>query len=160
MDKLFTLYDTASATPTVVTTANGTLAWKYVASGLTAGSGQAGQLANGRYFVQLDNNGGGASGGGVETVLMGDANLDDKVDINDLSRVLTNYDNTGAMWSSGDFNGDGRVDINDLSVVLTNYDHSYGSSVSGVAAVPEPSVLVLVALGVAGLLAYSRRKRG
>ena len=55
----------------------------------------------------------------------GDANLDGKVDINDLSSVLTNYDkSTGMTWSDGDFNGDGKVDINDLSIVLTNYDKS------------------------------------
>ena len=53
----------------VVTTSNGTLAWRYVASGLTAGSGGAGKLGNSTYFVQLDSN-----GGGVESVLTGDTN--------------------------------------------------------------------------------------
>ena len=53
----------------------------------------------------------------------GDANGDGKVDINDLTIVLTNYDkSTGMTWATGDFNGDGKVDINDLSIVLTNYD--------------------------------------
>ena len=91
--------------------------------------------------------------------LPGDANLDGKVDINDLSVVLTNYDKSGLQWSQGDFNGDGKVDINDLSVVLTNYDQTAGSAAAGMAAVPEPSILVLAALGAAGLLAYTRRKR-
>ena len=81
MDQLFTLYDAANPTNVgLVTTSNGTLAWRYVASGLTLGSGAAGQPVSGQYAVQLD-----SDGGGVETVLPGDANLDGKVDINDLT---------------------------------------------------------------------------
>ena len=45
----------------------------------------------------------------------GDANLDGKVDINDLSIVLANYDKNGMAWTEGDFTGDGTVDINDLT---------------------------------------------
>ena len=55
------------------------------------------------------------------TPLSGDANLDGKVDINDLTIVLANYGQTGKTWTTGDFNGDGTVDINDLTIVLTNY---------------------------------------
>ena len=72
--------------------------------------------------------------------LPGDANGDGKVDINDLTIVLTNYDQTGMTWSQGDFNGDGKVDINDLTIVLTNYGTTSGT---GLAAVPEPSCVVL-----------------
>ena len=51
--------------------------------------------------------------------LPGDANLDGKVDINDLTVVLGNYSQSvGMSWTTGDFNGDGRVDINDLTIVL------------------------------------------
>ena len=35
----------------------------------------------------------------------GDANGDGKVDINDLTIVLTNYDKTGMAWSQGEFTG-------------------------------------------------------
>ena len=66
---------------------------------------------------------------------------------------------TGMNWSSGDFNGDGKVDINDLSVVLTNYDKSIGSSAAGMAAVPEPSCLALLFVGTCGLLAFARHRR-
>ena len=58
----------------------------------------------------------------MKHVLPGDANLDGTVNINDLSKVLTNYDKTGMQWADGDFDGNGTVDINDLSKVLTNYD--------------------------------------
>ena len=41
-------------------------------------------------------------------------------------------------WATGDFNGDGKVNINDLTIVLTHYNQSVGSSAGGMAAVPEP----------------------
>ena len=88
--------------------------------------------------------------------LAGDANGDGRVDINDLNRVLANYDQTGMTWNQCDFNGDGRVDINDLNVVLTNYDKTNGA---GITAVPEPRALALLAAGLAGLAAYMWHKR-
>ena len=57
-------------------------------------------------------------------ILPGDANGDGKVDVNDLTIVLTNYGKTGMSWSRGDFNNDGKVDINDLSSLLANYGQS------------------------------------
>jgi hypothetical protein len=93
-------------------------------------------------------------------ILPGDANIDGRVDINDLTTVLTSYNQTGQSWSTGDFIGDGTVDINDLTIVLTNYNASVGSSAAGIGgAVPEPGVLALVVAGAAGLLAYAWRKR-
>jgi probable HAF family extracellular repeat protein len=93
-------------------------------------------------------------------VLPGDANEDGKVDINDLTIVLTNYGQTGASWNTGDFIGDGTVDINDLTIVLTNYGDTSGSSAAGMAAVPEPASLVLlVVCGVFVALGLARRRR-
>jgi hypothetical protein len=90
--------------------------------------------------------------------LAGDANYDNRVDINDLTRVLTNYNqSTGVNWSTGDFNRDGKVDINDLTIVLANYNHNRGAP--AMTAVPEPASLVLAAVGALGLLVYARRKR-
>jgi hypothetical protein len=83
----------------------------------------------------------------------GDANLDGKVDVGDLSILLANYDRTGATWGQGDFTGDGAVNVSDLSILLTNYDKTASA---GLSAVPEPSMLVLVALG--GVLACAWRK--
>ena len=94
----------------------------------------------------------------VNWALAGDANLDGKVDINDLSRVLTNYDKTGTSGATGDFNGDGKVDINDLSIVLTNYDHSLGSSAFGAAAVPEPGGAGASGRGRSAGFAWQARK--
>ncbi len=50
-------------------------------------------------------------------VLPGDINGDNKVDVVDLSMLLTQYGSAG----SADVNGNGTVDITDLSILLSNY---------------------------------------
>jgi hypothetical protein len=90
--------------------------------------------------------------------LPGDANGDGRVDINDLTIVLAHYGQTGAVWSQGEFTGDGTVDINDLTIVLAHYGQSIGSA-AGMSAVPEPSCLILLAVGGAGMLACLWPKR-
>ena len=71
-------------------------------------------------IVGYGSNNGTQQGFLLTPALPGDANLDGKVDINDLTRVLTNYNQTTGMgWGTGDFNNDGKVDINDLTIVLT-----------------------------------------
>jgi subtilisin-like proprotein convertase family protein len=88
----------------------------------------------------------------------GDANGDNGVDINDLSKVLTNYNLTGLTWSDGDFTSDGTVDISDLSIVLTNYNTSYTAPSGNIRAVPEPSTIALLLASAIGLFAWRRRK--
>ena len=88
-------------------------------------------------------------------MLPGDANGDGRVDINDLTIVLANYNQTGMGWSQGEFTGSGTVDINDLTIVLANYNTSLGSSLS---AVPEPSCVALLGIGAIGLLASAWRR--
>jgi len=88
--------------------------------------------------------------------LPGDANGDGLVDVADYNIWAANVGKTGATWAQGDFTGDGIVDINDLTIVLANYGATYGA---GIKAVPEPSCIVLVATGAAGLLVCSRRRR-
>jgi hypothetical protein len=91
--------------------------------------------------------------------LPGDANHDGRVDVNDLTVLLTNFGMTSADWAQGDFIGDGKVDINDLTIVLTNFGRSIGASGAGMAPAPEPSCVVLLGGSVAGLLAFARRRR-
>ena len=87
----------------------------------------------------------------AQSQLPGDANGDGKVDINDLTIVLSHFGQTGMNWSNGDFISDGTVDINDLTIVLTNFGSS--SVGSGMSAVPEPPMLLLLAMAAGGLLA-------
>jgi hypothetical protein len=91
----------------------------------------------------------------LQSQLPGDAVGDGKVDINDLTIVLTDFGRSGMTWNTGDFNGDGKVDINDLTVVLANFGRTVGAA--GIGAVPEPGTLALFAAGFAGLLAYALR---
>ncbi len=88
----------------------------------------------------------------------GDANGDGRVDINDLTIVLSNFGQTGMAWSQGCMDGDpsGTVDMNDLTIVLSNYGYGV-TAAAGVKAVPEPASLVLLLAALACLLATMRR---
>jgi hypothetical protein len=89
----------------------------------------------------------------------GDANGDGKVDINDLTIVLSSFGQTGCAWSQGCMDGDptGKVDINDLTIVLSSFGTTY--TAAGIKAVPEPSCLALIGIGAVALLAFARRRR-
>ena len=95
----------------------------------------------------------------INPQLPGDANLDGKVDINDLTIVLAHYNQTGTTWTQGEFTGDGTVDINDLTIVLAHYGDTAGSAAGPAAAVPEPSAVVLIGIGALGLLGLVCRRR-
>ena len=59
--------------------------------------------------------------------LPGDANLDGRVDVNDLTIVLANFGRYGG-WAILAFNGDGIVDMNDLTIVLANFGRTSGGA--------------------------------
>lgn len=88
----------------------------------------------------------------------GDANMDGKVNIQDLSVLGGSYGTTtGATWAMGDSNYDGAVNIQDLSVLGGNYGADIAlDSFGGTAVVPEPATIGLLAIGG---LALIRRKR-
>jgi hypothetical protein len=91
-------------------------------------------------------------------VVHGDINGDghfNAADITALEQDLTNrYLLANVSPTAGDFNGDGQVSNADLQGLLSALISGQGSL-----AVPEPSSLVLSALGCAALL-MSRRRRG
>jgi T5SS/PEP-CTERM-associated repeat protein len=94
--------------------------------------------------------------------LAGDVNLDGRVDVNDLTIVLSHFGETGCGWSQGCIDGDptGRVDVNDLTIVLSDFGATVGASAGlGIGAVPEPASLLLAAAGLVGLLGWACQKR-
>ena len=93
----------------------------------------------------------------VATTRIGDATLDGLVNFNDLLRLSQNY-NLPGDWAQADFNYDGTVNFNDLLKLSQNYNQSFSSAQpAGGAAVPEPGVLGVLAMGAMGLLARRRR---
>ncbi|MEQ9461271.1 MAG: hypothetical protein RIG82_10000 [Phycisphaeraceae bacterium] len=81
----------------------------------------------------------------VTTALLGDANLDMKVDLIDLSVLASNFGGSSG-WAGGNFNGDNHVDLIDLSLLASHF----GMNLSNV---PEPFsgvTLLLTSLPVLG----------
>ena len=54
------------------------------------------------------------------SALLGDANLDQHVDLNDLNAVLNNLGTANSNWTAGNFDGASTIDLNDLNDVLNN----------------------------------------
>jgi autotransporter-associated beta strand protein len=109
---------------------------------------------------------------GSDTLVMatwgGDANLDGKINIDDYGRIDGNVGQSGSVfgWSKGDFNYDGKINIDDYGIIDGNINRqgtpfavSGGVALDGLAAVPEPASIGLVALGAMGLLGRRRRQR-
>src|SRR5262249_24365148 len=90
--------------------------------------------------------GGPPNGGGTHP---GDANLDGKVDFLDFLILQNNYALNGG-FAQGNFNGnvDATVHFLDFLILQNNYALSGGTG--QLAAVPEPSTLVLSGLAVLG----------
>jgi len=103
----------------------------------------------------------GIDGLALVTVLPGDVNLDDNVDLDDLL-ILLNNAGTDSDWIEGDLTGDRNVDLDDLLILLNNAGTSaMPSMVAAVSAspfsasVPEPATLTLLALGSLAMLRRS-----
>ena len=100
----------------------------------------------------------------VRWTYQGDATLDGQVDVSDLGRLATNWQQS-ADWSGGDFNYDGFVDVTDLGALATNWQLGVGNPLGqpsfeaalasvglGHVSVPEPAGMTLLGLAAASLL--------
>jgi autotransporter-associated beta strand protein len=86
----------------------------------------------------------GLSSGQIEIkyTLLGDTNLDGKVNGTDFTILATNFNQSGKAWDQGDFNYDGKVNGSDFLLLAANFNQSAGqSAVAGddLAAVDQPS---------------------
>ena len=92
---------------------------------------------------------------------IGDADLNGEFNSGDLVVVLSSgtYEaDVDSVWSTGDFNGDRRTNTSDLVFALADGGYELGPR-GAIAAVPEPSAILLTVLGVAAL-AFRRRTGG
>jgi hypothetical protein len=90
--------------------------------------------------------------------MVGDANVDGKVDLSDLSIVLNNFGQATSSWVAGNFDGAATINLTDLSDVLNNFGQTTATATVAVAGTPEPGTLVTLAAGIGGVV--SRRGRG
>jgi autotransporter-associated beta strand protein len=110
--------------------------------------------------------------------VLGDANLDGKVDLSDFLSLRHNFGLTSnATWDQSDFNFDGKVDLSDFLILRAHFGQSLPSAIidpgtqgataakSVLATVPEPATTSLTAaclFGIAagiGLAALRRSRR-
>ena len=92
---------------------------------------------------------------------VGDANLDKQFNSSDLVTLFAagTYENgSAAVWTSGDFNGDGLFTTSDLVSALADGGYEQGPK-AAVSAVPEPSSIVMIALGALTSLGSLRRRK-
>jgi hypothetical protein len=118
------------------------------------GTVDAGDLAT--HFGQLVETSNGQAG-----TFAGDANLDGTVNVlGDAFTLVGNLNQPATSWAEGDFNGDGVVNVLGDAFALVgnlNKTNAEGSGSPSASAVPEPSSISLLVLGVIGVTA--RRKR-
>ena len=89
--------------------------------------------------------------------LVADISMDGVVDIGDFTLWADAFGNTGSGLPE-DLTVDGVVDIGDFTIWADHFGNT--ANVPGIpSAVPEPSSLLLCALGAMGLLAVTWRRR-
>jgi len=98
----------------------------------------------------------------VEGILgthFGDANLDGFVDRLDATIAVVNLGSIDAGWARAEFTGEGDVGLVDLLIVQGNLGLGPVAgppAAAGADAVPEPSSMLLMAIGGLALLCFSR----
>ena len=87
------------------------------------------------------------------------------MNVRDLAALAANYRKTvTGGWAAGDFNYDGVVNVLDLALLAGNYRQTLGGPSLGDAeamlglpqSVPEPSALILLAIGGMSVAAWHR----
>jgi hypothetical protein len=134
-----------------------------------------GYLFSGQIVSGVGAVGYGAVAGGTKAqyTLLGDSDLDGRVNVADLANLAGNFGKTsGQFWISGDFDYNGNVNVADLADLAGNFGKSIdlgggggGGATAAVepagaaSSVPEPSSLSIIAIGATALSAGRRRRR-
>jgi hypothetical protein len=94
----------------------------------------------------------------IRLTLPGDADLSEKVDINDFARLAANFNQTG-RWPQGDFNYDLSVSISDFALLAANFNQGIVTGVPRHGSVPESSTWLAVLALAAALKSLPRGSR-
>jgi len=94
----------------------------------------------------------------IDPATLGDTNRDGVIDDADYDNLVAQFGDAPGI-ASADFNDDGRVDLEDFAIMRANFGYGVESSPAAApgAATPEPSTMVIMFAGVAGLLLRRRR---
>ena len=99
---------------------------------------------------------------GAFQALPGDTDGDRDVDITDFNVLTDHFDPDGIGgphdWTSADFDLDNDVDVTDFNALADNFVPGGYGGIAG--QVPEPTALILLGLGIAGLAAATHRRLG
>ena len=110
----------------------------------------------------------------VMYTLLGDANLDGKVNGTDFNILAANFNQSGRSWDEGDFNYDGDVNGTDFVLMADNFNQFASQSATAaadwtalqdfaaangisLASVPEPASAGIVVIAGMGILRRRRR---
>ena len=80
----------------------------------------------------------------VSPEILGDADLNGKVDLSDLSTVLNNFGSATPAWTSGNFDNQSTIDLTDLSDLLNNFGainpnaNTFASQIADAGSPPPP----------------------
>lgn len=99
----------------------------------------------------------GSEMGFSDSLLLGDANLDGRVDSQDLNAVALNWQQTNRSYDQGDFNGDGFVNSVDLNTLANSWQQSVSALGAVAATVPEPQGYLALMIGILAVVMRFRR---